>query len=344
MRRIGQVTMRLHRRSLLSLITGIAIASCSRSVQADGTYSIVDTFSEIALAPDGGRCAVQSTEEGVNTVLLASGELSEAFLLSLPSKNHWVRDLSFCEDGKGLLFTAGPPPFDTDVQVFRLDLETLVARPIATGQAYNRVPIVSPDGRKMAFAARGAGSSVLHVYEMDRTLETVERYSDAPFQHIAALAYRPDGALAVGGIPGSDPFDSLRIDEANGFQRVFLLNMDGSPDPSAFAGLGATNLALHGEHDGRLLLRVRHDSPSGVAVLRLALMDRDLGSHQFIDVPDLKGATLTGAAIASGAGLLAVRGANVVGDSTVGSMAVQGLGSIFIRDLATRSARSAIIL
>lgn len=333
--------MRLHRRGFMSLTTGLALTACSRTVRAEGTYSIVDTGSEIALSPDGQLCAVQSSEEGINTILLAKSDLSDAILISLPAKNYWIRDLSFCDDGSGLLFTAGPPQFDRDVKIYKLDPETQVAAIIETGQTYNRFPVISPDGRKMAFVS-GSAYGVLHVYEMDLPTGRVEPYSDAPFNFFTALTYRPDGSLVVNGLPGRDPYETREIDKANGYQRVFLLERDGFPDSSLLAAFGASNLALCDVYEGQLLLSVRHDPPSGRADIRLALSDREVTTLRYIDTSDFKGEVITGAAISGPKAILAMRGPSSYDDNRVEMLAIQGYGSISISDIAARSARSII--
>lgn len=338
----------LHRRGLLSLAPAFAIAACSRSpAKAEGTYAVVDTYSEIALAPDGSRCATQSIAAGINTILLVRNDLSDARLLSLPEKNHWVRDLSFGEDADTLLFTTGSPEygtFETNIRIHRLDLERLGAQPVLTGYDYNRVPVISPDGSRLAFAARTNGGGSLSIYEMDQADGALEQYSLAAFQSIRAMAYRSDGTLVVNGTPGVDPFDTMKIDQANGFQRVFLLGRNGVPDPSPFRALEAGMLGLHGEYNDKLLLTAPYDLSSGVTDTRLALMDADLASHHFVDLPEMKGRAITGATIAGRTGLVAARGVAVGDDGQPELIAVKGVGAALIADLVAGAARSTIVL
>lgn len=337
----------LHRRSLISLAPAIAIAGCSRAASADNTYAVVDTSSEIALAPDGSRCAIQSTSSGINTILVVRSDFSDATLLSLPDKNFWVRDVSFGEDADHILFTAGAPEFggfDTNIRLYRLNLIGRGAQPIPTGYDFNRVPTISPTGHKLAFASRSNGGVSLCVYERDLTDGTVTQYSPVPFQSIQRVAYRSDGTLVVNGTPGLDPFDTVKIDEANGFQRVFLLGRSGTANPSPFMALGAKNLALHGVHDDQTLLTARYDAPSGVADIRVALMDSDLAAHRFIDFPEVTGRTVTGAAIASQNGQMAVRGVDVTNVGRAGFLVIKNFGNALISDLAARATRYTISL
>lgn len=337
----------LHRRGLISLIPAIAIAGCSRSASADNTYAVVDTASEIALAPDGSRCAIQSTSSGINTILVMRSDFSDVTLLSLPEKNFWVRDVSFGEDADHILFSAGAPEFggfDTNIRLYRLNLARGGAQPIPTGHNFNRVPTTSPMGHKLAFASRSNGGASLCVYERDLADGTVTQYSPAPFQSIQRMAYRSDGTLVVNGTPGFDPFDTTKIDEANGFQRVFLLGRSGAADPSPFMALGAKNLALHGAHDDQVLLTARYDAPSGVADIRVALMDDDLAAHRFIEFPEMKGRTITGAAIASRNGLMAARGVDVTDVGRAGFLNIKDFGNALISDLAARATRYTIVL
>ena len=274
-------------------------------------------------------------------------DFSDATLLSLPEKNFWVRDVSFGEDADHILFTAGAPEFggfDTNVRLYRLNLTRRGAQPIPTGYDFNRVPTISPTAPKLAFAGRRNGGASLCVYERDLTDGTVTQYSPAPFQSIQRMAYRRDGTLVVNGTPGFDPFDTTKIDEANGFQRVFLLGRSGAADPSPFMALGAKNLALHGAHDDHVLLTARYDAPSGVADIRVALMDGDLATHRFIDFPEMKGRTITGAAIASRNGLIAARGVDITDVGRAGFLTIKDFGSALISDLAARATRYTIAL
>lgn len=334
----------LHRRGLLSLVPGAVLAACSRPTQADGVYSVTNTFSEIAMAPDGSRCAVQPTSDSINSILLVRADLSEPMLLSFPDSQYWLRDIAFGDDADNLLFTAGPPQFggfEANIRLFRLNVDTLRTEPVPTGYDYNRVPVFSPDGQKLAFVARNEGS-VLHVYEMDRASGAVEPYSPAPFQFISALAYRANGTLVVNGLPGTDPFDTLRIDQANGFQRVFLLERNETPDPAPFAAMGAGNLKLRGQHDGQLLLQARYNSPSGVADIRLALMASDLSSYEFIEPPDMNGRTFNGAAIASQSGLIATRGVDLNDETEL--LAIQRFGNALISELVSQAPPFAMVV
>ena len=337
----------LHRRSLISLAPAIVIAGCSRSASADNTYAVVDTSSEIALAPDGSRCAIQSTSIGINTILLIRSDFSDATLLSLPEKNFWVRDVSFGEDADHILFSAGAPEFggfDTNIRLYRLNLARGGAQPIPTSYDFNRVPTISPTGHKLAFAGRSNGGASLCVYERDLADGTVTQYSPVPFQSIQRMAYRSDGTLVVNGTPGFDPFDTTKIDEANGFQRVFLLGRSGAADPSPFMALGAKNLALHGVNGDQVFLSARYDAPSGVADIRVALMDGDLSTHRFIDFPEMKGRTITGATIASRSGLMAARGVDVTDVDRAGFLVIKDFGNALISDLAARATRHTIVL
>lgn len=158
------------------------------------------------------------------------------------------------------------------------------------------------------------------------------------------MAYRPDGTLVVNGTPGFDPFDTIKIDEANGFQRVFLLGRSGAAAPSPFMALGAKNLALHGAHDDQTLLTARYDAPSGAADIRVALMDSDLAAHRFIDFPELTGRTITGAAIASHNGQMAVRGVDVTKAGRAGLLVIKDFGNALISDLAAQATPYTILL
>ena len=329
------------------MVPAVAITACSGSAQTEDTYSVVDTYSEIALAPDGSRCAIQSVASGINTVLVANSDFSSATLVALPEKNFWVRDVYFGDNANSLLFTAGSPTFgafETNIHIYHLDLASLGVRSILTGSDFNRAPTLSPDGRKMAFAARSNGGASLFVYEMDLATGTVAPYSPAAFQSIWRMAYRPEGTLVVGGVPGLDPFHSLKIDEANGFQRVFLLGRNGTADPSPFMGLRANRLDLHGAHDDQLLLTARYDDPSGSGTIRFAIMEGDLAAHRFVDFPEMNGYTATGAAIARRNGLMAARGVHIAGVDGAGLVAIKGRGSAVIPDIASQASRLAVVL
>lgn len=330
--------MRLQRRDFLIGAAGFAGVACSSNVKGGDTYTVVDAFDEIAVASDGSRCAVQKTSLGINTILLTRGDLSEPSLLSLPNGNWLIRDLAFGADAQSLLFSAGPPQsggFDMDIDLYQLDLRSLQARLVPTGLDYNRAPASSHDGAQLVFAGRPAGGSSLLVHRIDSGGEPASLYSSEQFDLLEGLAFLSEGNLVVHGRPGRDPFDGLRIDEANGFQRVFLLGGEGPPNPAPFAAIGADALHLAGRHRDEVLLIAINYSPSGTGASRLVMVNPVTGASRFVDMPQLEGLIVTGAAVASASGVVIARAVNLTRSQDV--LAVQGLPTSSIRDLASRA-------
>ncbi len=333
----------LDRRRFLGLLPAVGMAGCSREARGQGTYTVVNDFSEIALSPDGGTCVVHPMDEP-GTFLMFGRDFSEPRAIAFPLPSHWVRDLTFASDGLSLFFTAGPPPFDTHISLYRLDLATLTAQRIATGHDYNRAPTPSPDGAELAFAARSAGGPSLSIREQNYGQAASRPVTPQPFQSVFALERLPGGRFAVGGVPGSDPFDSLRLDQANGFQRLFVLNETGEPKSLTISDKNASTLLLQGvDTAGRVLLTARYDRPDGGADIRLVTLEADLSTHRLVDISPLRDRVITGAAIGRVSGDIVARG-QIVGPDPASSevIAFQNGGVAGLPGLSKRAVRSAI--
>lgn len=333
----------LDRRRFLGLLPAVGMAGCSREARGQGAYTVVNDFSEIALSPDGGACVVHPMDEP-GTFLIFGRDFSEPHAVAFPLPSHWVRDLAFAPDGLSLFFTAGPPPFDTHSSLYRLDLATLTAQRIDTGHDYNRAPAPSPDGAGLAFAARSAGGPSLSIREQIAGQVASRPMTPQPFQSVFALRRLPGGRFAVGGVPGSDPFDSLRLDQANGFQRLFVVSGTGELQGLAISDKDASTLLLKDvDAAGRVLLTARYDRPDGVADIRLVILEADLSTHRLVDISPLRDRVITGAAIGRVSGDIVARG-QIIGPDQAASevIAFQNGGVAGLLDLSKRAARSTI--
>jgi len=335
----------MDRRRILGTLSALGLMGCSRPAGSDGTYAVVNDFSEIALAPDGGSCVLHPMLDPATFLLFQRGSAAPR-TITFPRSGHWVRDLTFAHDGRTIFFTAGPPPFDTKSTIFRLDLESLTAQAVETGYDYNRVPALSLDGARLAYAARAAGGASLSMFEMTLADRRAAPFSPALCQSVFALENRPDGTLVVGCVPGTGPFDSLKIDEANGFQRMFLLARDGALQGTASRFPGASALALQdADADGRILLTARYDRPARAADIRLAILEADLASHRFVDVSGPDGHVITGAAIAALSGDVVARSVVVGGEHDgLETIAFEGDEATLLSDLVGRALPSVMSL
>jgi hypothetical protein len=333
----------LDRRRFLGLLPAVGIAGCSPEARGQGTYTVVNDFSEIALSPDGGVCVAHPMDEP-GTFLIFGRDLSEPRAIAFPQPSHWVRDLTFAPDGLSLFFTAGPPPFDTHSSLYRLDLATLTAQRVETGHDYNRAPAPSPDSTRLAFAARSAGGPSLSIREQISGQVASRPITPQPFQSISALKHLPGGGFAVGGVPGSDPFDSLRLDQENGFQRLFVANGAGDLRSLTIADRAASTHQLKDvDGGGRLLLTVRYDRPDDGADIRLVVVEADLSTHRLVDIRPLRDHVITGAAIGRESGDIVARGQIIGPDQTSSEVIAFQDGDVAaLVDLSKRAARSTI--
>jgi Tol biopolymer transport system component len=90
----------------------------------------------------------------------------------------------------------------TDGDIYAIDTTTNVARPLVTGSAADTGQVLSPDGTRMAFIRRDAGSATTSIVVANADGSGLRELSGLP-EEVAGMTWSPDGTrLAVVGAQG----------------------------------------------------------------------------------------------------------------------------------------------
>lgn len=162
--------------------------------------------SQLVFASQGGPPTGSPASEYRLSLFLidtqAQSARSQIFAENGVSVGHAV----FTPDGKSVLF-AYHPDGTTPSRIYRLDMQSYVATPLASAPEQSYDPAISPDGRWLAYAERTSAGTSVFLTSMTETGTMAQRVGD--FIAARAPVFSPDGKhLAfLASIPGERGFD-----------------------------------------------------------------------------------------------------------------------------------------